>query len=528
MIGARIPRSAGLCGFLLAFTVGVATSHGCLDDRKKIAAEVFFCNPASRTADADCGKGYMCYSAAQAVGNAFCVPSCDPNDVTSCKGGACTESGACLTRCTVPEGGAADPCPAPLICGRITDSPLESMTGPDGICLPLNAVCSTNMDCNSPIFTECASNVTGATMGNGLLTSGNICVQGKCSARDIACEPGSACISKVLPMEIPAPDVCSPVCTPVRDRQEGVTFNECLPGYTCLSDAFPQTDAPACAPGFPGWLCVDNLGCTAGGCYDWGDVDPKFKGFDTCAPPCKTDVDCVSYDRGSNPAFLSHNTCHDGICKNFGSVFFPLTCLHSGDTCVLDSEAACISPQNDMGMVPMMGLGAFGGAAAVCVHGCSSPSDCDPLSQKLHIAMTCGTINSFSACVPMIPDVINCTTSAECYGDLTCEGPTGKAVCTKICGSDADCANDDALGTNFYCGMTGAGALACLPKTPAGQTSAALSACLSGMGTPVVGAPTTTFKCQSPTGWACTADDQCLNGMCNLIAGTSPQFGRCL
>lgn len=517
---ARIPRGLGLSAIALAFLAGVMASHGCLDDRKKVAAEIFSCNPSSRTADADCGKGFMCYSAAQAVGGSICVPTCDPNDPTTCKGGACTQSGACLTRCTVPKNaGDVDECPAPLVCGRLTDSPLEAAAGPDGVCLPLNALCAKNKDCDSAVFTECASNVTGATQGNGLLTSANVCVQGQCNSRNIACEPGSACIAKVLPNTIPAPDVCSPICTPVRDRQDGKPFNECLPGYTCLSDAFPQTDAPACAPGFPGWMCVDNLGCTAGGCYDWGDISPKFKGFDTCAPPCKTDDDCVPYDRGGNPVFLTHNTCHDGVCKNFSSIFFPLTCLSAENGCGLDTEAKCIAPQNDMGMVPQMGLGAFGGAAAVCVHGCSAPSDCDTLSGILHMPMTCGTINSFTACVPMIPDVINCTTSAECYGDLTCEGPAGKAVCTKVCANDGDCATDPALGTNFYCSGV------CVPKVAAGNTAPMTGACLSGNGVPdPAGAG---IKCVSPTGWACTQDDQCQNGQCSLLPGTNPQFGRC-
>ncbi|MGZ3443691.1 MAG: hypothetical protein ACXVDD_29415, partial [Polyangia bacterium] len=96
-----LSRAAGWCAIALAFVVGVAASHGCLDDRKKIAAQIFFCNPSSRTADADCGKGYMCYSAAQAVGGSICVPSCDPNDPATCNG-VCTESGACLQRCRVP------------------------------------------------------------------------------------------------------------------------------------------------------------------------------------------------------------------------------------------------------------------------------------------------------------------------------------------------------------------------------------------------------------------------------------------
>ncbi|HEX8954001.1 MAG TPA: hypothetical protein VF945_19235, partial [Polyangia bacterium] len=141
----RIHRALGLFAIALAFVVGVAASHGCIDDRKKIAAQVFFCNPSSRTADADCGAGYMCYSAAQAVGGSICVPTCNPSDPKTCKG-KCTQSGACLTTCTVPSApGQADSCPAPLLCARTTDSPLESMSGPDGVCLPFNSVCSSNL-----------------------------------------------------------------------------------------------------------------------------------------------------------------------------------------------------------------------------------------------------------------------------------------------------------------------------------------------------------------------------------------------
>ena len=517
---ARVHRGLGFCAIALSFAVGIAASHGCVDERKKIAAEVFFCNPASRTADADCGAGYMCYSATQAIGGSICVPTCDPNDATTCMG-VCTLSGACLSRCKVPNApGDVDACPAPLVCSRTTDSPIESQSGADGVCLPLNAACSSNADCTSPVFTECTSNVNGATQGPTLLTSGNVCVQGKCKERNIACDPGSACITSILPDSIPAPDVCSPICTPVRDRKPGQTFNECLPGYTCLSDAFPETDAPACAPGFPGWLCVDDSGCTAGGCYDWGDTSDKFKGFQTCAPPCKTDDDCVPYDRGSNPAFLSHNTCHDGVCRNFSSIFFPMTCLRQNDPCQLDPESKCIAPADDMGMVPMMGLGAFGGAAAICVHGCSSPSDCSTMSAALHIPMTCGTIGPFNACVPMIPSLINCTTTDECYGDLTCEGPAGKAVCTKRCTADADCGNDPALGTVFFCSPLNV----CTPKAPAGSLVAMPDACMSGQG---VGQAAGGVKCVSPTGWACTADDQCLNGQCDLFPNTNPSFGRC-
>jgi hypothetical protein len=49
-------------------------------------------------------------------------------------------------------------------------------------------------------------------------------------------------------------------------------------------------------------------------------------------------------------------------------------------------------------------------------------------------------------------------------------------------------------------------------------------ACLSGQ---AVGAGALGVKCVSPTGWACTAPDQCLNGQCNLFPKTDPPFGRC-
>jgi hypothetical protein len=120
----------------------------------------------------------------------------------------------------------------------------------------------------------------------------------------------------------------------------------------------------------------------------------------------------------------------------------------------------------------------------------------------------------------MIPTFINCTTSAECYGDLTCEGPAGKAVCTRRCISSADCANDPALSSGFFCGA----ANVCVPKAPAGTMAPTADACLSGQ---AVGAGALGVKCVSPTGWACTAPDQCLNGQCNLFPKTDPPFGRC-
>jgi hypothetical protein len=518
----RISRGLGSVGIVGAFVVGLVSAHGCVDDRAKVANAVFFCDPSSRTADADCGKGFMCYGATQSVGGSICVPECDPADPATCPQGVCTQSGACLTRCTVPAQDAADPCPAPLVCSRTTISPLDAMAGNDGVCLPINASCAKTADCRSPVFNDCTSTVNGAEQGGEgrLIATGEVCVQGRCEANGVACEPGSACIKGILPASIPAPDVCTPVCTPARDRVAGQTFNECMPGLTCLSDAFPQTDAPACVPGFPGWLCVDNLGCTAGGCDDWQDVDPALSGFKTCSPPCKTDDDCVPYDRGT-PNFMTHNTCHAGKCRNLQSMFFPLTCLGEARGCALDSEAKCVEPSptgtNDMGasMVPTLGLGAFGGQAAVCVHGCSARDDCAPLAAKLRIPMTCGVIEGMPACVPVVPYATQCRDNGDCYGGLTCEqDPLGDSVCTKRCTSNADCTGSAALGSAFACSNN-----LCTPLLASGKPATMADACLSGQ--------ILKNQCVSPKGWACSSDAECANGQCTILQNTNPPFGRC-
>lgn len=516
-------RTLGVAAIAVSFLVGVVASHGCVDDRAKTRAAVFFCNPSSRSADADCGKGFVCYSAAQALGNSICVPTCNPANAASCPGGACTASGACLTRCKVPAAGQPDLCPSPLLCRRVTNSPIESSAAPDGVCLPINATCGENRDCRSPIFNECTSNVNGAAQGTNLLTSGEVCVQGKCAERGIACEPGSACIKDILPPTVPTPDVCSPICESVRQKTDGGVFNECAPGLTCLSDAFPQSDAPACAPGFPGWLCVDDLGCTTNKCYDWGeDLPASFKGFRTCAPRCNSDDDCVPYDRNNNPSFITRNICQKGVCRSLSSLFFPLTCMRATDVCHLDpTESKCVLPNPDMG--GGMGLGMLGGLAGGCVHGCTSRSDCDQLAGKLHTPMACGAIAGLPACVTIVPMVTPCQDDGDCFGDLTCETiaptrPTRKA-CTRRCTSPTDCAQDVALGSVFFCGPGPGNVNLCLPKTTSGQPAPLADLCLSGKSQGGV--------CVSPTGWACTDSNQCVNGQCNLIAGSDPLFGRC-
>jgi hypothetical protein len=542
---AMMRRSAWLgCLVTLATLAG-----GCIDDREKIATAVFTCNPQSRTADADCGAGFFCYSATQAVGDSICVPRCGGAGDKPCDG-VCSSAGACLTRCTVPDPGKPDPCPSPLLCRRTTDSQLESAAGDDGVCLALNATCSTSLDCTTGVFNECTSDVNGARQGPRLLPNGEFCVQGQCSQLGISCEPGSACIRDILPSTIPAPDICSPLCGAQRNVPDGGVFNECLPGMTCLADAFPQTSAPACAPGFAGWLCVDDLGCTAGKCYDWEDVAPELAGLRTCAPTCKSDDDCVSFDRGGNPNVNSRNTCHDGVCRNLQSLFFPLTCLRSGDRCQLDpDQSKCESLAPDMGAADMgpppdpcgvidptvMGLGAFGGSALTCVRECTSNEQCrtslDPSSPSLeailHVPLACTTTGvGTRRCLPIVPYKTACTLDDDCFGNLHClpdvDNPTAAHVCTMACATSADCTAEPTLGSTFACSNDDVGAPGeCIPKIVSGCPAATKERCISGNN----GGPNGT--CVSPLDWACTADNQCSSGHCLIIDGTSPPFGRC-
>jgi hypothetical protein len=517
---------------------------GCIDDRAKVAADVFFCNPSSRTADADCGAGFFCYSATQAVGGSICVPRCGAPGDRACDG-VCSSAGACLARCKVPDPGKPDPCPSPLLCRRTTDSPIESAAGDDGVCLPLNSTCSQPLDCTSGVFNECTSDVNGARQGPRLLTTGEFCVQSQCFALGISCEPGSACIRDILPMTIPAPDICSPLCATARTVPDGGVFNECLPGMTCLSDAFPQTNAPACAPGFAGWLCVDDLGCTAGKCYDWKDVAPELAGFDTCAPACHTDDDCISYDRGGNPNVNSRNTCHDGVCRNLQSLFFPLTCLRAGDRCQLDpdlSRCQSLSADGttgpDMGTTTtgsacgqtdptIMGLGAFGGQALTCTRTCTTTDECSDLGQKLHVKLACSMTAVGQRCLPVVPYKTACSDDADCFGNLHClpnvDEPTTPNVCTMACATSDDCTNEPTLGSTFACSNGGSGAAGeCVPKIASGCPALATEdRCISGHFTGPGG------TCVSPLDWACATDEQCSSGHCLLIDGTSPPFGRC-
>jgi hypothetical protein len=492
---------------------------GC-DDRAKIATDIFTCNPSSPTADHDCGDGFVCYSAAQSIGAAICVPRCDPTTPSSCDG-ACSTGGACLRRCTVESGGG---CAPGLTCVRTTISTLESGTN-DGVCLPINAGCTVSSDCQSSIFNVCLPDIDLIVKSDQLAASGSICFQGACAANGSACEPGSSCVRDVVPQNITqAPDVCSPNCTTVGDG--GV--NQCLVGFTCLSDAFPQSRARVCAPGAPGWLCVDDLGCLAGKCADWANVSPSMAAFRTCSPKCATDDDCAPYDH-DNPNYISKMTCHAGVCRSWGSLFFGDTCFKLGETCRFDDKALCLLPGLPDGGAPDDGgappppvdtctppdfdtpLGALGGVASICTRSCSSHDDCAALESATHVPHVC---TKTGVCQPSIPFVTGCALNNNgkqtiCLGDLECLSTMTKngmrSTCTKHCTVDDDCANDAALGSTYFCSGTAPLAV-CAPRVRSGCPPL-LGKCLSGM--------TRGAVCASPSGWTCQSDDQCVSGSCN-------------
>jgi hypothetical protein len=512
----------------LALLALVTLAGGCKDDRKRVQMDVFLCNPTSHTADYDCGDGFVCYQTAQSVGGSICVPACDPNHPETCPGGACTAGGECLKRCSVPaaDGGVADDCGNALLsCVRVTYAPGESGSGKlDGVCMPVTSTCTTSDDCGSPVFTVCDSETNGQQFNpDRLATTGSVCVQGGSNAGLVGCEPGSTCIRKVLPASISdAPDVCTPNCLRRKRASDGQTVDECLPGFSCLTSAFPQTTTRVCAPGFPGWLCTDPLGCVAGECDAWHAA--QLDDFKTCSPTCTSDDDCLIYDHPGNPNLVTHFTCFDGHCHNLQSLFFPEMCV-ADRGCALDPAATCQAPPSPAPSPDpcsalasaTMPLGALGGATSLCVRDCNSDADCAALSKSSHLPHAC----VLGRCAPSVPFLVPCKDDASCLPTLKCLPPPPgfplPKVCTIACTSSADCTGNPALGSVFTCAEG-----ECVPKTAAGCAPAAPVAdlCLAG--------ELQNGVCVSPNGWVCDDDKQCASGHCDRKTVANTLIGHCM
>jgi hypothetical protein len=473
---------------------------GCNDDRKKVQADIFFCNPASKSADVDCGDGYVCYTASQAVGASICVPKCDPaNEAKTCPQGRCTRAGECLTGCRVED---KDSCPAGnhvTSCVRTTYSPVEAATGNDGVCLPIAFSCATSDDClGSPVFNVCTSETNGQDSDSTtLLRSGSVCAQGNCNRDGVACEPGSTCIKSVFGAGSEGvPDVCTPNCLYQKDPQ-GTKIFQCTVGFTCMNMTFPQTSARVCMPGYPGWRCADSLGCAAGTCEKRDDLGKPYDELYLCTPACKEDSDCRPYDTSPpgmppNPTFYSRFICVNKRCHNLGSVFLTDACIEGG-SCALDSEAKC-----------MVGMGPTSGA--MCVHRCVQDQECDSLSTATHVQHSCD--QRFGMCFPSLPFLSSCTDDSGCIEGLKCLDNSilgGLKTCTLACATTDDCAAHAALGSNFFCSPQ---ERICVPKQPAGSPAPS-PFCLSGQSPSGI--------CQSPSGWGCDADGECLSGKCDNL-----------
>jgi hypothetical protein len=485
---------------------------GCGDDRARIAASFFQCNPASPTADFDCGDGYMCYSAASALGGSFCAKRCDPKDPQSCKDGLCTLGGACLARCTV---GAPDQCGgagSPLLCAHRSN--IASGDPLDGLCMPVSSLCTTSADCKSPIYDLCGAAPNAGQLVPPKSTGGLVCIQGGCVSAGVACAPGSSCVRKVLPeFFADIPDVCTPNCVVhSAATPDGGLLDECSPGLTCLSDVFPQTSERVCIPGYPGFLCRDTLGCAYGNCNGWEDVAPELAGLRTCDPSCASDDDCMQYDRPGNPVAFSKLTCRGGRCRTMQSMIFPELCLDPKEPCKLDPAATC-RPPVELGGPPDGGVNCSayalgsgkgtGGTPVSCVRTCQRDDECALLSQNSHVRHAC----ILSLCLPVVPGITPCPSQAVCVAGLSCVQPANLIypICTIHCAATADCAANPALGSAFACenGL-------CQPKTQSGcappdanDDQLCLSHQLQG------------GRCVSPPGWPCDSDDQCKNGSCH-------------
>jgi len=496
----------------LALTVGAVLASGCGDDRERIVASVFTCNPASPTADFDCGEGYFCYSAAEAIGGSVCVPTCDPSDPKTCEGGICSLGGACLRRCKVGTtdgcGGAA----SPLLCLRQTAMP--EVDGLDGICSPVSSLCASSADCRSPVYSLCGTSSTADRFGAPHQNDGQVCLQGGCVAAGTACVPGSSCIRKVVPASFDnIPDVCTPNCVARSvPGSDGGLVDECMLGLTCLSDVLPQTERRVCVPGFAGFLCRNKLGCLSGDCQGWGDVAPEMADFRTCDPPCSSDDDCLAYDGNANPNAFSKFVCRGGRCRSQLSLGLPELCLREKDACKLDPEAECRVPTEILGPPPDGGapscgnqfsFGANSNTTVTCVRRCGGDDDCARLSSASHIKHVC----ILGICLPVLPYLTPCGSTSQCLGGLTCEKPPVDSlysVCTLRCSSPIDCAAHPALGSSFACqdGL-------CVPKTRAGcpPPTPLAELCLGG--------ELAQGQCVSPPGWPCDADSECKSGSCS-------------
>ncbi|MCB9595102.1 MAG: hypothetical protein H6719_20460 [Sandaracinaceae bacterium] len=375
-------RWVGLLGLLAGCT---AQYPDVLEDGFFVCSTPEDCGP-----DQGCAEGNV-YSAD------FCRPACDRDDPSTCPGGVCTVSGACLDGCTIDEDGNASDCPGEdFTCVRI------DAFRDEGVCYPVEP-CSRTADCtrDGVVPQLCLNEAVGlpsTTVSVGLRFDNLYCTAA--ADRDGRCPTGY--LSFGVSDEAGRPqNVCFPPCT------LGADGPFCPPATTCFrgfGELVGLPNTPPCLPGFWGMPCQDDTHCLVGRCL------PVGNGARACTETC-ADADAML------------GGCRE--LEQIGAIFgvaTRMTCedIRGVDTCVprydllslCDNQLECAGG-TDVACA-LVGLG-DDTQAHVCLRLCATDDEC--------AEGTGGTGNDYR-CAPTPSGVNICTRrrglGARCNADADC------------------------------------------------------------------------------------------------------------
>jgi len=447
---------AGAALFIAALFVA------CKVDDKSFQSREFACDTSA--ADPLCGTDtsgapMQCFAARQIGATDFCAEHCGDMPMSlPDEGMVCVQGNAKLKACNPRDdqdnvahpGGA---CGRPEFgCLRTDVMPPPAGVADEGVCLTMRT-CGTDKDCRDPVRSTCAATFlkelySGATE-NDLHADNLYCLQEGCDRTSTSCSPGESCLRKVIPPEANPPDICVPNC----DSQ-----GRCPPNHFCLREISGPANPAVCIPGLLGFVCRTDIDCLAGKCVDDGGTGPRnHDHLNLCTANCESDSDCAKYD-GPQGVFL----CDRSNGQDPGRCATPLA--YRGASC--NTDADCIRDEGSRCVRQ-----AVGDAQGVCLHPCGD-AGCLPRGGINHTCLPLlATEGPLPVCFPGnfgFP----CTESTNCTGDLSCRGmgidPMNPqyGICTALCQTDLDCANDR-WARGSWCGP--AGLPICLPPLASGK-----------------------------------------------------------
>jgi hypothetical protein len=489
--------------------------------------------------DAECGgpEDYCLFGFPD--GNSYCGATCT-TDIDCDWGYVCiTLTGGTIRQC-IPYNFSCDPPPAPE-CEFDTDCP-ERFTCRDMLCIGgLCARCEDNFDCGTG-DDYCVSGFT-----DGLSYCGTRCVVGSDCPWGFSCVGVSAGVTQCVPNDNNCASPPAPECLTEEDCEEGFycEFGYCFPEPECTSSEDcpegeicvdeecipdPNPHLPLCAEctshsecgdhqdlcleGFVdglkhcGMHCETDEDCGEGlMCYHFA---PELELPSQCVPPS---MDCSTYCTSDDDCTVPEH-CESGRCTDACDPADPLSCPDgyycdfegcTSGSCVELGEvgdaalgAPCSSDLDCAGLrcVEMLG-GSFCSESCDFISGgaCAADMQCQPLSG--------GACGYCSCSTGLIADP--CTGNADCQGDICVSG-----FCTMLCPSEG-CA------PGFDCENI-AGYDLCMPASyGVGQSCSANTDCLSGMCTRHGGRS----FCTRPCGGACScpAGMDCVDLVCITSAG---------